>query len=76
MSKFDRYAKLLFSSTSGNQGGPTSPKTSSDKGALTLHPVPEKVQGPNSPMGGGEKGRKQFYSRLNRLIEDNLRLKQ
>ena len=59
--------------------GALSPKASSDK-PLTLVPVPEgKLQGapqqPTSPVGGGEKGRKQFYSRLNRLIEDNLRLK-
>ena len=26
-------------------------------------------------MGGGEKGKKNFYSRLNKLVEDNMKLK-
>lgn len=79
MSKFDRYSKLLFTQASSSnlkENGLLSPKTASDR-PITLYPVPEKVsQQPTSPVGNGEKGRKQFYSRLNRLIEDNLRLKQ
>jgi hypothetical protein len=44
MSKFDRYAKLLFSQQSvsnlSKDAGALSPKASSDK-QLTLVPVPE-----------------------------------
>lgn len=68
MSKFDKYCKLLFHQQAAQQQQQPQPSPK----AFNIQ-----LQAPHSPGSpvNGDKSKKNFYSRLNKLVEDNMRLK-
>lgn len=76
MSKFDRYAKLLFSNIANpQQSNSNLSNQPSSPSHLNLLPADGRSpQVPTSPQGG-DKSKKSFANRLSQLIEHNMRLK-